>query len=163
MVKNRVSAEVDQATLESVLAHIAAINTALPFLISISPEERRAMLKGGDRSQAFIRKAVEVGAKIENHLPRSFSINEMRRDVALSDQLFPVVLSLSQLAEKLSDTHAVASSEAYASALLIYRTGKQVKDDEGLTKAVADLGRRFERSDANPADVDAEMPADADA
>jgi hypothetical protein len=136
------------------MAHLAAIQEALPFLVGLSGLERQRLLKAGNRSQAFIHKASEVGQQIAGHLPGSLDLDEMRKDVTLRDRLYPVMLAVSTLAEKLSDTYAVVSSEAYAAALVIYRTAKMVEGDAGLGQAVAELGSRFERRPARPAPSD---------
>ena len=58
IIKNQVSVRVDQQTVDAVQGHLQAINALLPFLLRQTPEERRAMLKAGDGSHGFIRKAV---------------------------------------------------------------------------------------------------------
>jgi hypothetical protein len=151
VVPNRISHELSQQKVDEIMAHISAIREALPFLVGLSTAERQRLLKAGDRSQAFINKASEVGQQIADHLPGSLDLDEMRKDVALRDRLYPVMLAVSKLAEKLSDTYALVSSEAYAAALVVYRTAKAVEGDEGLGQAVAELGSRFERrSSARP-------------
>lgn len=75
----------------------------------------------------------------------------------------PLMLAIGKLSRKLSDTYAIAASEAYAAALLVYRTGKQVQGSEGISEAVAELARRFERRGAgaeeSEATPEAENPA----
>jgi hypothetical protein len=151
VVPNRISHELSQQKVDEIMAHLAAIQEALPFLVGLSGLERQRLLKAGDRSQAFISKASEVGQHIVDHLPGSLDLGEMRKDVALRGRLYPVMLAISTLAEKLSDTYALVSSEAYAAALVIYRTAKTVKGGEGLEQAVAELGSRFERRPARAA------------
>lgn len=145
MIPNRVSSQITKASVDQILASIAAIQAALPFLIGLDPSERKTMLKAGDRSQAFIRKALEVGQRIADHLPRSTSLDEMSKDLALMDAIYPIMIALSELSEKLSDTYAVLNSEAYASALVVYRHAKDIKGEKGLEQPVAELGRRFVR------------------
>jgi hypothetical protein len=144
VVQNRISHELSQQKVAEIMGHLAAIEAALPFLIGLNSAERKKLLKAGDRSHAFINKASDIGQQIPGHLPRSLDLAEMRKDVALRDALYPIMVSLSQLAEKLTDTYALANSEAYAAAL-VYRSAKMVKGDEGLGQAVAELKRRFER------------------
>lgn len=91
---------------------IATIKEKLPFLVDLTPEERRTMLKMGDKSRAFVSKALEVATQNPNFLPRSFDLEEMRRDLALFESLYPVFLSLTQLQELVDDTCIASASEA---------------------------------------------------
>ena len=152
MVPNRISEEVNPEALAGILEKIEEVQAALPFLVGLDPIERRSMLKAGDRSQAFIRKAMEVAPHMADYLPRGLDVEEMRKDVGLMDALYPIMIATSRLAEKLADTYAVVSSEAYASALVIYRNSKYAKGGEGLEQAVADLRRRFARRPRNQDD-----------
>jgi hypothetical protein len=74
------------------------------------------------------------------------------------EALYPVMVALSQLAEKLADTYAVAASEAYAASLMIYRNAKDARGSEGLEEAIADMARRFSRK-ANTAKSPGERKA----
>lgn len=149
MIANRMSHIVSDDNRRQIMEHIAAINTLLPFLVGLKADERKKRLKPGDRDHAFIRKAYEVGPKVEEHLPRSFTMEEFKKDVELMDALYSVMVEVSQLAEKLSDTHAIVSSEAYAAALLVYRNAKDIKEEKGLKKHIAELSRRFAKTSAS--------------
>lgn len=148
MIPNQISYEISDKVLEEIQAHLDAIEARLPFLVGLSAHRRKTMLKAGDQSQVFSRKAMVVGHKIQDYLPRALDLDEMRKDIELVDALHPLQLRLSQLARKMSDTCALASSEAYAAALLIYRTAKQVEGPMGLSRSVAGLSTRFHRRTA---------------
>jgi hypothetical protein len=145
VVPNRISAVMSEEDVTEVLKDLLAVKARMPFLLGLSEEERRAMPKVGDRDRAFIDKAYEVAGKVADYLPASFKLDEMHKDMALMDALSPIILEISQLAQKLADTYALAASEAYAAALLIYRYAKDAKSVEGLTAALDNLSQRFER------------------
>lgn len=145
VVPNRISTVMSEEDVTTVLAGLLAAKARMPFLVGLTDEERRELPRVGDRDRAFIDKAYEVAGKVAAYLPASFNLEEMRRDVALMDALSPIILEVSQLAQKLADTYTLAASEAYAAALLIYRYAKDAKGIEGLDKALDDLGQRFER------------------
>lgn len=63
------------------MAAIATIKTKLPFLIDLSVEERKALLKLGDKSRAFVSKALEVATQNPDFLPRSFDFLMTSGDV----------------------------------------------------------------------------------
>lgn len=103
------------------------------------------MSKLGDKSRAFVTKALEVATQNPDFLPRSFDVNEMRLDVELFEALYPVLLSLTQLQELVDDTLIATGSEAYIAALAFYNYAKASGDVAGLDTVIDDLGRRFSR------------------
>lgn len=145
MPDNRISASLPQADREAVMQAVATIREKLPFLIDLTTEQRRVMLKMGDKSRAFVSKALEVGTQNSDFLPRSFNLEEMRRDVELFEALSPVLLSLTQLQELVDDTCIAAGSEAYTAALAIYNYAKASGDVTGLDAVIDEMGRRFTR------------------
>ncbi len=145
MNTNRIDATLSPSDKDEVLAAIATLKGKLPFLIDLSPEERQGLPKMGDKSRAFVSKAAEVAAQTPDFLPRSFDVDEMRRDVALYEALQPVALALVQLQELVNDTLVAAGSEAYASALVVYNYARNSGQGAALDDLADALGRRFAR------------------
>ena len=73
-----ISATLTQADREAVMAAIATIKEKLPFLIDLTADDRKALPKMGDKSRAFVSKALEVTTQNPDFLPRL-----RRRDEAL--------------------------------------------------------------------------------
>jgi len=145
MSENRVSASLSVADQEAVMAAIATIKNKLPFLIDISVEDRQNMLKMGDKSRAFVQKTMDLVNQNDDFLPRGFDVDEMRKDVKLLADLYPILQGLNQLQELVDDTIMVVGSEAYAAALVAYRYAKESGAGAGLDGIVDDIGRRFAR------------------
>jgi hypothetical protein len=145
MPDNRVSAVLSEADRKAVLDAIETIRTKLPFLIDLSPEQRRALPKMGDKSRAFVSKALAIAQHNSNFLPRSFSVEEFEHDVALSEALLPVMVSLTRLQEQLTDTYTEVGSEAFAASLVVYQYGRNSGDGESLEGLLDDMGQRFAR------------------
>lgn len=145
-----VNHELSEQQLEELLGHLQAIEAALPMLVGIDPKRKKQIIKAGDRSQGFIRKAVAVGEHIEAYLPRDLDVEAMRRRLALMDHLSTFSLHLSELARKVEDTHALTVTQAYDDALVVYKHAKRVSDKEGLGEVVADLGKKFARRKRKP-------------
>lgn len=57
---------------EVVMTAIATIRQTLPFLIDLTTAERVAIPKLGARTQAFVKKALDVGTQNSAMLPASF-------------------------------------------------------------------------------------------
>jgi hypothetical protein len=145
MPDNRISAALSQADQQAVLAAVNTIREKLPFLVDLTPEERRALPKMGETSRGFVTQALAVAAQNEDILPRSFDVEEMRKDVALLDSLQPVRAALAQLSELVEDTHMAVGSEAYTSALLVYQYARSAGKGAALDGALDALGQRFAR------------------
>ena len=145
MVDNRISATLSQADVEAIIAAINTIKQKLPFLINLSPEEKRGLPRPGDKSRAFISKALEVATQNPDILPRMFSIEEMRKDVELSQALQPIELALTHLWEQFENTSVVVNSEAYAAALAVYSLAKATGKSASLNDTLDELGKRFAR------------------
>ena len=140
-----ISTTLTQTDREAVMGAVATIKAKLPFLVDLTLEERKALPKLGDKSRAFVGKALEVATQNPDFLPRSFDLEEMRKDVQLFEALYPIVVALTQLQELLDDTYVTVGSEAYASALQVYTYAKASGQGAGLDAVVVELGQRFAR------------------
>lgn len=145
MATNLISTTLTQKDRDEVMAAIATIKEKLPFLIDLTPDQRKALPKMGDKSRAFVSKALEVATQNPDFLPRSFDLDEMRKDVQLFEQLYALLLSLVQLEELVDNTCMAVGSEAYAAALLVYNYAKASGEGSGLNAMVEEMGQRFVR------------------
>ncbi|MBD2364983.1 hypothetical protein H6G36_28125 [Anabaena minutissima FACHB-250] len=145
MADSKVSAKLSSVDRKAVMDAINTIKEKLPFLIDLTTEERKSLPKLGDKSRAFVSKALEIATQNPDFLPRSFDLDEMRRDIELFEDLYPILLSLSQLQELVDDTSVAVGSEAYAAGLMVYNYAKASGKGAGLESMVDDLGRRFAR------------------
>jgi hypothetical protein len=145
MTDNRISATLSQADQQAVLSAINTIREKLPFLIDLTPEDRRTLLRMGDRSRGFVSQALEVASQNTDILPRSFDVEEMRKDVDLLNALSPVLLALAQLNELVEDTYIEVGSEAYTAALAVYQYLRAAGKGAALDGALDVLGQRFAR------------------
>ncbi|MBW4580851.1 MAG: hypothetical protein KME42_14895 [Tildeniella nuda ZEHNDER 1965/U140] len=140
-----ISAALTATDRAAVMNAITTIKETLPFLIDLSVDERKALPKMGDKSRAFVSKALEVATQNPDFLPRSFDLDEMRKDVQLFEAMYPIVVAMAQLQELLDDTYVTVGSEAYAAALQVYTYAKASGQGAGLDSVVDELGQRFAR------------------
>lgn len=145
MPDNRISAALSQADRQAVLDAVNTIRTKLPFLVDLSPEERRSLPRMGDKSRGFVAQALEVATQNPDILPRSFDVEEMRKDVELLGALAPILAALAQLNELVDDTVMAVGSEAYASALLVYQFARAAGKGSALDTALDGMAQRFAR------------------
>ncbi|MFL6333495.1 MAG: hypothetical protein ACJ754_09330 [Pyrinomonadaceae bacterium] len=145
MPENRVSAQLGEAERQAVFAAIQTIRQKLPFLIDLTPEERRALPRFGDKSHGFVEQALQVAEQNQDILPRTFDVGEMRNDVELLSALSSVRVALSQLNELVDDTVVEVGAEAYAAALLVYQFARAAGKGPALEAALEGLGQHFAR------------------
>lgn len=148
---NRIEAVLAANDLADVLAAFDTIKAKLPFLQDLSPDERKAMLKMGDKNLDFVTKALELATQNQDFLPRSFDVDEMKADVDLLRGLVTVMTRLQPLYDLIDDTYMLVGSEAYAAGLEVYRYARQAHLGDGLDPLLDALGKKFARK-AAPAD-----------
>lgn len=150
-MQNRIDAELSVANRDRIIDSIAQIRALLPFLIDLTPEDRQALPKMGDKSRAFVSGSLQLAQHDDQFLPRSFDVEEMRKDVTLAESLYPITVALKQLSEFVDDTYIQVGSEAYTAALVVYQSAKNNGRGEALDGLLDALGERFARkSKAKP-------------
>jgi hypothetical protein len=143
MIPNVVSAELSDEDQAVIMAAITTIREKLPFSVNLTPAERRARAKMGDKTRAFVEKSMEFATHHPDYLPRLFNLEEMRRDVELFAALYPVLMELIHLQELVQDTYTTVGQEAYAAARVVYKSAKANGRGAGLDASIVDMGRRF--------------------
>src|SRR5437016_14555981 len=123
MNTNRVTGSVSTNDQEAVLAAIATIRQSLPFLIDLTTAERVAMAKLGDKSQGFVKRALEVATQHPDKLPPTL-LDGMRADVDLLEGLMPIRIALDLLQKQVDDTATQIGAQAYAAARTVYAVTK---------------------------------------
>jgi len=136
------------ATLEQVLGGM---------VVALTPDARQRVVKMGDASEAFCRKALDVMAENTGMLPRDLDVEEMRRDLAAHDALNTRLVRLQRVMEKAHDTEMALGSDVMVTALEGYAFLKIAGKGEGLHGLRKTLGKRFENN--GPRKVDAEPVA----
>lgn len=145
MSENRVDATLTAADQQAVMTAIETIREKLPFLIDLTTDERRVLPKMGDKSRAFVSQALDLATQNSDFLPRSFDVEEMRRDVELATSLQTISAALTQLHELVEDTYLAVGSEAYMSALAVYNYARSSGKGSALDNLLDAMGQRFAR------------------
>lgn len=144
MPYQNISATLSDENLTHIKTAIATIQANMPFLISLTVDERRKRCKMGDKSLAFVSNSMNVTQNNPEIVPGSFDIDEFVKDYHLTVSLAEVLGLLEQLTEKVDDTLLAVGSESMASSLLVYDYVKTAAKHSPGLKSVADqLGERF--------------------
>ena len=143
MAQNLISFQISAADLTAVDAALKSLEDKLVGLIDLSTEQRSGVVKMGDKSEAFCRKAVEVLANNPGVLPGNFSLAEMRRDLVAFDTLRPRLNRFEKLYERMRDSQLALGSDLMSASLEGYAFLKIAGKGEGLDMARKALSARF--------------------
>lgn len=143
MPQNLISFAPSTADLAAIDGALKTLEDKFINLIDLSTEQRGALVKMGDKSEAFCRKAVEVLAANPNVLPPTFNVAEMRRDLAGFDTLRPRMVRIEKLYEKMRDSQLALGSDVMTAALEGYALLKVAGKGEALDTARKALSVRF--------------------
>ena len=143
---NEFDQTIPAAVLADVQTHLTAIKAALaPYLISLTPDERKTMPRMADKTVAFVTKTADYAAATPAFVPSFVNLAELTQDVAGVNALTPLRQQLEQLALDTDSTVMVAGSEAYTNSLTIYSNIKFLAKNKqpGAQAAYDDLSVRF--------------------
>ncbi|MFN0201049.1 MAG: hypothetical protein ACKVTZ_05985 [Bacteroidia bacterium] len=142
---NRLSASLSANDVQDILAAIQTIESKLPFIIGLTTEERKTLPKINRQNKLFVDDALQACMNNATLLPNYISVGEMQKDYELYRSLEQVLQPLAQLYEKVRDTQMLAGSEAFSSALMVYKMFQMAAGVgmPGMETIVAQLAERF--------------------
>jgi len=146
MSQNLISLQISPSQLASVDTSLNALEKDLAGLIDLTTAQRSSVVKMGDKSEAFCRKALEVLNQNKNVLSANSNMDEMKRDLAMFDALRTRLVRLEKLHERLSDSQLALGSDVMSAALEGYAFLKIAGKGEGLDSLRRALSVRFNRS-----------------
>ena len=144
--QNQVAIQIPAADLPKITKLITDLQTALaPYVITLSPDNRKSLLKMSDKSVAFVSKSLDYTKTNPEFVPAFLSVADMQVDIDAENQLQPLLNQVQQVADNLDDTLMLSGSEAYTAALLYYNNVKQaLKGNVPNAKTVYDdLSQRY--------------------
>jgi hypothetical protein len=121
--------------------------TLLPKLKALNPKEKREFSKMGDKTVAFVQKALEQCEANQELVPPFLDVAEFKKDFEAVETLRQIAASLEQLHNECIDTIALAGSDALSAALMFYEAIKSAKRTNVAKAGVIydDLSVRFPR------------------
>ncbi|MEH2201317.1 hypothetical protein [Nostoc sp.] len=152
MAYQNITASLSPEDVQEIKAAFATIQAKMPFLVTLSAEERRNLFKMGDKRLAFVNTSLIAAQSNKDILPASFDVEEFVRDYQLAATLTEVLIGLRQLTEQVDDTLMAVGSEAMGSSLTVYDYVKTAaKKTPGLKSLAEQLGERFKAIKKKPA------------
>lgn len=147
--QNKLSVAIKPADKTAILKHIADIRQLLgtALLFNLDPGERQALAKMGDKSLAFVGKALDYATKNASLVPPYLDLAEANKDYALAADLRELSHELGTLNQAVEDTLMVAGAEAYDAALIFHASvkGASRTNAPGSQAIYEDLVQRFPR------------------
>jgi hypothetical protein len=122
---NRISFSLEESDRLEILGALEVLdNKLLPLLVELGQGEARELPLMGDKSYAFVVKALEF-AKQYPEYAALIDVPEFEKDVNAVNLLRGFYIPLAQITKKLHDTMTLAGSEAYVSGLTYYGSSKE--------------------------------------
>jgi hypothetical protein len=143
---NIVSIEIPEEVLTQVKSKENEIAELLkPFLIALTPEQRKVLPKMSDKTVAFVEKVISYAEEAPEFNPPFLNLEELKKDFSATRQLTPVKNALERTYDDISDTVMLSGSEAYTAALIYYNSVKHAAKMgvPGAEAVYNDLKQRF--------------------
>lgn len=141
----KITATLSDADAQKAQADAKDIWDTLPFMISITGEEKKSIPRMGSGSIGWVEKALDYAQANSNLVPPYMDVNELKGELQLTKQLNPIWEAVNQLNTMLDGTYAVVGSEAYVAALSFYSSVRDAakRDVPGAKAIYEDLQKRF--------------------
>jgi hypothetical protein len=122
-----------------------ALALLAPYLLALTPAERRELPKMGEKTINFVEKAYDFAQKNPALFPAYLSLDAFGVDFGDAHRLWTLLNTVQQLEEGVDDTEMIAGSEAYQSALVFYKSVKMAaaQDIPGAKAVYEELKTRF--------------------
>jgi hypothetical protein len=116
-----------------------------PYLLALTPVERKELPKMGEKTIAFVEKAYDFALQNPNLVPPYLEVDAFGLDFADAHGLWTLLNTIQQLEESVDDTEMAAGSEAYQAALVFYQSVKTsaAQDIPGAKAVYEELRTRF--------------------
>jgi len=131
MRDNRHTRAIPENVLTEALAKTEELKALLkPYLLALTPKERQEIRKMGEKTLAFVEKSHEYAHTNPNLVPPFLQLDAFDADFADAHGIWTLHSKVSQITDGLYDTQMVAGSEAYQSALLLYKSVKSAAEQD---------------------------------
>jgi len=162
LLNNRVNTTATAAQLTAVRTAFQTILTNLPFLVGLTADERKSLNAIDVNNKAFAEDALSAAVNNATLVPGYISVPTMQNDLTLFAQMDEISGLANQLCERIEDTKMLAGSEAYNTALSLYKSFGTAADAGvlGADSIVDKLKTRFAASKGNAVTTPPVMPTE---
>ena len=141
---NKVSAVLTDADLQKIIKALDDIQTALPFLVTFTKDEKKKLRKMGAKSVEYVNLCLQGTANFNNQLPASFDNAEFQKDVTLTNALLTISVKMGALYEGVNDTMMASGSDSMMAADEVYGALKNAAKKNASVKTLVDqIAQRY--------------------
>jgi hypothetical protein len=146
MPYQNIDANVSTADLQAIRDAFELIAAKLPFLVSLTPDERKATFKAGPDSLSFLTNAATAVRNNPTIFPATFDATGFLKDVDLLAQLTEVGSVADSILSRIDDTRVAVGGEAMQNGSQVYKyVTTAAKITPGLKPIAEQLGQRFKK------------------
>lgn len=142
---NQISAVLSAESVQAILGHVAAIRELMPFLITLTTQERRKLSTMADKLIGFEDKGRIYMNSNPEFMPGFLALSEVTKDRELRGPVSMIYTAVSALTYTLDDTYLKLNSEIHKANLAYYNTVKEAAN-RGIPGAKAiseDMQKHF--------------------
>ena len=153
-MENQIDFVIPDEVMTDVSQKLSEVNTALqPYLIALTPDERREIPKMSDKTIPFVEKTLDYTVSDPEFAPPYMKREELANDMKAHAQLTELFRTVQQLYNGLDDTAMEAGAESYVTALSYYNAVKQAAkmNIPGAKSIYDDLRKRFQKNTSKAA------------
>lgn len=143
MAQNLISAQLSGEAITAIQQHLEGIKSNLPFLLSLSAEEKVALLVLGNAYKPLVDKASEAVEHYPQILSGTFDKNEFKQDYALLRSFETIVRLVRDLATTIEDTNIAIGSDLLSASFEVYGEVQKHKDSVPGLAPLADEMKAF--------------------
>ncbi len=143
---NVISIQVSKKELDSAKAKLReAYEILKPYLVALTPEERKELPKMSDKTVPFVEKTLSYMENKPELNPGYLDAKEMSLDFHAAQDLTDVAREAQRITSGLNDTIMLTGSEAYVASLAYYHAikGATRVNAPGAKPIYEDLKKRF--------------------
>jgi hypothetical protein len=122
---NKVSINIAAEDSVAIQESIKTLQTKLlPYLVTLSPIERKELPKMGDKTVSFVQKTQEYCKQNPELVPQFLDVNALNTNIEAFEQIRSMYQPLLQITDSLWGTMILSGSEAYLDSLKFYNSAK---------------------------------------
>ncbi|HEX2956918.1 MAG TPA: hypothetical protein VHO70_08795 [Chitinispirillaceae bacterium] len=155
MSENRVSIQFTPEQLAAIEGAVNTISNILaPVCVTLTPDQRRQILKMGPSSEPIVNAANLCAQQNPQFVPSFVDAAELNKDVTVVNELTKISNIIAPIVQMVDDTRMLAGSEAMTASLPIYGSVKiaaknNIAGAEVAYKILKDLLPQIKRKNAN--------------
>ncbi|MEI6767283.1 MAG: hypothetical protein WCM76_16755 [Bacteroidota bacterium] len=122
------------------------VDSKMPFLMSLTPEQRHGAYKLGEKTVSFVDKAIDFARTNPGLVPSWLDFQEYLKDYKLFKDILEIKRLAATLLQKLDDTAMEAGIEAFGASITFYNSVKAAAKNNvpGAKSIYEDLQKRFQ-------------------